>query len=77
MLFWRMVVTMSGAPDVMVVAVVTSPVSAVKVPVGTKLKATLMGIAQAGEALKATTAITVLRTAFRREKKLMMISSVE
>src|SRR5262249_10977289 len=74
MLFWRMVVTTSGAPDVMVVAVVTSPVLAVKGPVGTKLKATLMGIAQAGEALRAATAIAVLRRAFRREGNPMMIS---
>src|SRR5262249_30569 len=65
-LFRRMVVTMVGAPDVIVVAVVTSPVSAVKVPVGTKLKATWIGIAQAGEALTAATAITVLRRAVRR-----------
>jgi hypothetical protein len=70
-----MVVTMSGAPAVMVVAVVTSPVLAVKAPVGTKLKAVVMGIAHAEEALRATTAITVLRTAFLRENKLMMISS--
>ena len=72
-----MEVTRSGAPDVMLVALVTSPVLAVKVPVGTKLKAVLMGIAQAEEALKATTAITALRTAFLRENKLMMISSAE
>src|SRR5690349_16276380 len=50
MLFTRMVVTVSGAPDVIVVAVVTSPVLAVKVPFGTKLKATWIGTAQAGEA---------------------------
>src|SRR5262249_1636201 len=66
MLFWRMVVTSSGAPDVMVVAVVTSPVLDVKVPVGTKLKLTLIGIAQAGDALKAATATAVLRRAFRK-----------
>ena len=65
--------TMSGAPDVIVVAFVTSPVLAVKVPVGTKLKATWIGIAQAGEALKAATDTTVLRRAFRREDKFMMI----
>ena len=61
-----MVVTMSGAPDVMVVAVVTSPVLDVKVPVGTKLNPTLIGIAQAGAALKAATATTVLRRAVRK-----------
>ena len=61
-----MLVTMSGAPAVMEVAVVTSPVLAVKVPVGTKLKPMLIGTAQAGEALKAPTAITVLRRAFRK-----------
>ena len=69
-----MVVTTSGAPDVMVVAVVTSPVLAVKVPFGTKLKATWIGIAQAGEALTAATAITVPRRAVRREDILIMIS---
>src|SRR5438067_13160028 len=48
---------MSGAPDVIVVAVVTSPVLAIKPPVGTKLKATWIGIAQAGETTpKAATA---------------------
>src|SRR5262245_20046913 len=76
MLFRRMVVTMVGAPDVIVVAVVTSPVSAVKVPVGTKLKATWIGIAQAGEALTAATAITVLRRAVRRGGILIIISSL-
>ena len=48
--------TVSGAPEVMVVAFVTSPVLAVKPPVGTKLKATWIGTAQAGRALKAATA---------------------
>ena len=59
-----MLVTVSGAPAVMVVAVVTSPVLAVKVPPGTKLKPMRIGVAQAGEALKAATAITVPRRAF-------------
>src|SRR5262245_37704745 len=45
MLFVKMVVTMSGAPDVIVVAVVTSPVLAVKMSVGTKLNVTSIGIA--------------------------------
>jgi len=75
MLFRRMVVTVVGAPDVIVVAVVTSPVSAVKVPFGTKLKATWIGTAQAGEALTAATAITVLRRAVRRVGILIIISS--
>src|SRR5215813_8459155 len=69
-----MVVTVSGAPDVTVVAVVMSPVSAVKVPFGTKLKVTWIGTAQAGEALTATTTIAVLRRAVRREDILIMIS---
>jgi hypothetical protein len=73
-LFSIMLVTVSGAPDVMVAAVVTSPVLAVKVAFGTKLKTALMGTAQAGEALKAATATTVLRRAFRREDKFMRIS---
>jgi hypothetical protein len=63
----------SGAPDVMVVAVVTSPVLAVKVPFGTKLKAMLIGIAQAGVALTAATTIT-LRTAVRRQVIFMIVS---
>ena len=40
-----MLVTVSGVPGVMLVAVVTSPVLAVKVPFGTKLNSTLIGIA--------------------------------
>src|SRR5215813_4968265 len=63
----RMAVTRSGAPAVMVAAVVMSPVLAVKMVVGTKLKATLIATAQAGEALTAATAITVPRRAVRRE----------
>jgi hypothetical protein len=74
-LFRRTVVTVSGAPDVMVVAVVMElPGADVKVPFGTKLKATWIGIAQAGEALTAATAIAVLRRAVRREDILMIIS---
>ena len=58
MLFRIMVVTVSGGPDVMVVAVEMSLVGAdAKVPFGTKLKATWIGIAQAGEALTAAMAI--------------------
>lgn len=75
MLLKRMVVTVSGAPDVTVVAAVMSLTGEdVKVPFGTKLKPTLIGIAQAGEALTAATAITVLRRAVRREDILIIIS---
>jgi hypothetical protein len=49
----------------MVVAVVTSPVLAVKVPVGTKLNATWIGTAMAGEAPKAAPA-TPTSNAFRK-----------
>jgi hypothetical protein len=45
MLFVKMLVTSSGAPAVIVVAVVTLPVLAVRVPNGTKLNETLIGIA--------------------------------
>jgi hypothetical protein len=70
-----MVVTRSGAPDVMVVAFVMSlPGADVKVPVGTKLNWIWIGIAQAGEALTAATAITVLIRAVRREDILIIIS---
>jgi hypothetical protein len=78
MLLKRMVVTVSGAPGVMVVAVAMSPGgapgAAIRAPFGTKLKPTLIGIAQAGEALTAATAITVLRRAVRREDILIIIS---
>ena len=47
---------MSGAPAVIEVAVVTSPVLAVKVPVGTKLNATLIGIALAALPVKESVA---------------------
>jgi hypothetical protein len=74
MLFRIIWVTVSGAPGVMVVAVVMSLVGAdVKVPFGTKLKATWIGTAQAGDALRAATAITVLRRAVRREGILIII----
>jgi hypothetical protein len=53
----RMLVTISGAPDVIEVAVVTSPVLAVRVPVGTKLKAVVIAAAEAGEAPNAITAM--------------------
>jgi hypothetical protein len=75
MLFRIIWVTVSGAPDVTVVAFVMSlPGADVKVPFGTKLKATWIGIAQAGEALTAATAITVLRRAVRREDILIIIT---
>src|SRR5947207_2117238 len=50
------VVTLSGAPGVMVVAVVTSPVLAVKVPNGTKLNVVAIGTARAGVAPSRATA---------------------
>ena len=60
-----MVVTTSGAPDVIVVAVVTSPVFAVKVVVGIKLNWVEIVSAKAGEAAikaaQATAAISALR----------------
>jgi len=53
----RIPVTISGAPDVIEVAVVTSPVLALRVPVGTKLKAVLIATAEAGEAPNAMRAM--------------------
>jgi len=58
-----MVVTMSGAPDVIVVAVVTSPVLAVKVPVGTKLNPTLIEIAFAAVPINDTARAAATATA--------------
>ena len=64
MLFVIMLVINSGAPDVMVFAVVTSPVSAVRVPVGTNLNTASIVSAKAGEAAikaaQATAAISAL-----------------
>src|ERR1700726_3886009 len=68
MLFRIIWVTVSGAPDVPAVAfAISMPGADVKVPFGTKLKATWIGIAQAGEHHTAATPSTVLRRAGRRE----------
>ena len=47
MLFKTIWVTVRGAPDVILVAVVTSPVLAIKVPFGTKLNSRVIGTALA------------------------------
>src|SRR4051812_35895036 len=60
----------------MVVAVVTSPVSATKAPVGTKLNEVIIGIAKAGEAAKPTPT-TPASNAFRKLWKPMMKSPLE
>ena len=76
MLFARNVVTWSGAPDVMVVAVVTSPVSAVTVPNGTKLNWKEIASAKAGEAAIKAAQATAARSAWREFTTLMTVPHI-
>ena len=70
-------VTTSGAPDVMVAAVATLPVSAVKGVVATKLNWVEIVSAKAGEAAIKAAQATAARSAWREFTTLMTASLID